>query len=234
MIVGGIQWMTLLDYPDRIAATLFTAGCNFRCPFCHNPELVLPDLALDASSPLDESFFSELQARRGFLDAVVVSGGEPTMQADLLQILGRIKELGYLVKLDTNGTRPGLIQRALENGLVDFIAMDIKAPPDAYDRMSGVSVDIAAIKKSISVIMRLAPQYEFRTTAGPGLSIDDLLEIGRWLEGGRAYWLQMFQVSGEKGLVDESYRELSALKEIDLEAVWHQLRDRFDVGGVRS
>jgi pyruvate formate lyase activating enzyme len=234
MIVGGIQWMTLLDYPDRIAATLFTAGCNFRCPFCHNPELVLPNLTANVSSPLDESFFSELQARRGFLDAVVVSGGEPTMQADLLQILGRIKELGYLVKLDTNGTRPGLIQRALENGLVDFIAMDIKAPPDAYDRMSGVSVDIAAIKKSISVIMRLAPQYEFRTTAGPGLSIDDLLEIGRWLEGGRAYWLQMFQVSGEKGLVDESCRETGALEANDLEAVWQQLRDRFGTGGVRA
>lgn len=234
MIIGGIQWMTLLDYPDHMAATLFTAGCNFRCPFCHNPELVLPDLVSDVSSPLDESFFSELHARRGFLDAVVITGGEPTLQTDLLQILGRIKELGYLVKLDTNGTRPDLIQRALENGLADFIAMDIKAPPDAYNRMSGVSVDIATIKESISVIMRFAPQYEFRTTAGPGLSVDDLLKIGRWLEGSRAYWLQTFQIPIEKRLVDESCREMAALRSSDLEAIWRQLRDRFDVGGVRS
>lgn len=234
MIVGGIQWMTLLDYPDRIAATVFTAGCNFRCPFCHNPELVLPDLVSDASSSLTESFFSELEDRREFLDAVVVSGGEPTLQADLLQILGRIKSLGYLIKLDTNGTRPDLIQDALEGGLVDFVAMDIKAPLHAYDRMSGVSVDIGTIERSISVIMRLAEQYEFRTTAGPGLSVDDLLQIGHWLKGSRAYWLQAFQVPVDKDLVDEGCREMAALSRNDLEAVWHQLRDRFTVGGVRG
>ena len=170
MIVGGVQWTTLLDYPDRIAATVFTAGCNFRCPFCHNPELVLPDLVSDASSSLNESFFSELATRRGFLDAVVVSGGEPTIQTDLLQILGRIKDLGYSIKLDTNGTQPDLIQGALESELLDFIAMDIKAPLHAYDRMSGVPVDVRTIERSISMIMQLAPQYEFRTTAGPGLS----------------------------------------------------------------
>lgn len=233
MIVGGIQWMTLLDYPDRIAATVFTAGCNFRCPFCHNPELVLPELLLDGNSRLDESFFSELEDRRGFLDAIVVSGGEPTLQDDLLQILRRIKGLGYLIKLDTNGTRPDLIQGSLERGLVDFIAMDIKAPPHEYDRMSGVSVDIETIKQSISMIKRLAAQYEFRTTVGPGLAVDNLLQIGQWLEGGQAYWLQTFQVPVDKGLVDESCRETAALKEDDLEAVWHQLRDRFEVGGVR-
>jgi len=234
MIVGGIQWMTLLDYPDRVAATLFTAGCNFRCSFCHNPELVLPELVAEAGTELEESFFDELADRRGFLDAIVISGGEPTLQADLLQILERIKKLGYLVKLDTNGTRPDLIQDALENGLVDFVAMDIKASPGVYDRMAGVRVDTSKIEKSISIITRLAPQYEFRTTAGPGLSIDDLLQIGHWLEGGHAYWLQMFQVSGEKGLVDESCREMAVLEENDLEAVWHQLRDHFEIGGVRS
>jgi len=234
MIIGGTQWMTLLDYPGQIAATLFTSGCNFRCPFCHNPELVLPELIANASSILDESFFGELNERRGFLDAVVVSGGEPTLQADLLQILERIKKLGYLVKLDTNGTRPDLIQDALESGLVDYIAMDIKAPLDAYDRMAGVRVDTSMIEQSISIITRLVPVYEFRTTAGPGLSTDDLLEIGRWLAGSRAYWLQKFQVPAEKGLVDGSCREMAVLKENDLQAVWHQLRDRFEIGGVRS
>ena len=234
MIVGGVQWTTLLDYPDRIAATVFTAGCNFRCPFCHNPELVLPDLVSDASSSLNESFFSELAARRGFLDAVVVSGGEPTIQTDLLQILGRIKDLGYSIKLDTNGTQPDLIQGALESELLDFIAMDIKAPLHAYDRMSGVPVDVRTIERSISMVMQLAPQYEFRTTAGPGLSADDLLQIGHWLEGSDAYWLQAFEVPVDKGLVDDGCREMVALPKDDLEAVWHQLRDRFAVGGVRG
>ena len=234
MIIGGIQWTTLLDYPEQIAATVFTAGCNFRCPFCHNPELVLPDLVATSGLPLEKSFFDELEERRGFLDAIVISGGEPTMQPDLLQILERIKTLGYLVKLDTNGTRPDLIQKILVNGLADYIAMDIKAPSETYERMCGVPIDMTSIHGSISLIKRLAPTYEFRTTAAPGLSAVDLLEIGRWLEGSRAYWLQMFKVSGEKGLVDESCRETGALEANDLEAVWQQLRDRFEIGGVRS
>jgi len=234
MVIGGVQWTTLLDYPGQVAATLFTAGCNLRCPFCHNPELVIPDLVSDGSRGLDESFFAELEERRGFLDAVVISGGEPTLQNDLLQILKRIKELGYLIKLDTNGTRPDLIQRALESGWVDYVAMDIKAPPHTYDRMSGVSVDIAMIERSIVTIRQEAPQYEFRTTAGPGLSADDLLKIGQWLEGARAYWLQTFQIPVDKALVDEGCRERTALKTDDLEAIWEQLRDRFQAGGVRG
>ena len=234
MIIGGVQWMTLLDYPERIAATLFTAGCNFRCPFCHNPELVLPDLVATTGQTLEERFFDELEERRGFLDAIVISGGEPTMQPDLLPLLGRIKKLGYLAKLDTNGTRPDLIQRILERGLADYIAMDIKASPDGYDEMSGVSVNMVAVRQSISLIRQLAPQYEFRTTVAPGVPVDDLLKIGDWLEGSRAYWLQLFQVSGEKGLVDEACREKGALEANDLEAVWEQLRDRFDNGGVRG
>lgn len=234
MIVGGVQWTTLLDYPDRIAATVFTAGCNFRCPFCHNPELVLPELVMQFDSGLDESFFNELKERRGFLDAVVISGGEPTLQADLLQILTRIKELGYLIKLDTNGTCPDLIQRSLERDLLDFVAMDIKAPPYAYDKMAGTAVDIVTIERSISVIKQLATQYEFRTTVGPGLSHDDLLQIGHWLEGGYAYWLQKFQVPATKHLVDESCLTASALEKNDLEAAWCQLRDRFEIGGVRD
>lgn len=234
MLVGGVQWMTLLDYPEQIAATVFTAGCNFRCPFCHNPELVLPELVEEAGLTLEESFFDELKERLGFLDGIVISGGEPTMQADLLPVLGRIKELGYLVKLDTNGTRPDLIQEILESGLADYIAMDIKAPSKIYERMCGVPIDVASIQGSISVIRRLAPKYEFRTTVAPGLSADDLLEIGHWLKGSRAYWLQMFQISGGKGLVDESCRETGALEANDLEAVWQQLRDRFEIGGVRS
>lgn len=234
MIVGGVQWMTLLDYPDHIAATVFTAGCNFRCPFCHNPELVLPELVWQSSAELDESFFTELETRKGFLDAIVISGGEPTLQPDLREVLARIKGLGYLIKLDTNGSRPDLIQGALESGWVDFVAMDIKAPPDAYDELSGSSVDISAIEASMATIARLAPRYEFRTTVAPGLSQNDLIRIGDWIESGQGYWLQEFQEPIDKALVDEGYRDKAALKKDDLEAVWDQLRDRFDSGGVRG
>ncbi|MFC2106565.1 anaerobic ribonucleoside-triphosphate reductase activating protein [Candidatus Bipolaricaulota bacterium] len=234
MIVGGVQWTTLLDYPDHIAATVFTAGCNFRCPFCHNPELVLPELVWQSSAELDESFFTELETRKDFLDAIVISGGEPTLQPDLREVLARIKGLGYLIKLDTNGSRPDLIQSVLESGWVDFVAMDIKAPPDAYDELSGSSVDISAIEASMATIARLAPRYEFRTTVAPGLSQNDLIRIGDWIESGQGYWLQEFQEPIDKALVDEGYRDKAVLKKDDLEAVWDQLRDRFDSGGVRG
>ena len=234
MIIGGIQWTTLLDYPGHMAAVVFAAGCNFRCPFCHNPELVLPELVSQMDTSLDESFFTELEERRGFLDAVVISGGEPTLQPDLPQVLARIKDLGYLIKLDTNGAQSALLQQAIEDELVDFVAMDIKAPPNVYDELSGVSVDVATIEGSIAIIKRLAPRYEFRTTVAPGLSRDDLIQIGDWIESGRGYWLQEFRVPVGKKLVDEGYRDKAALNKDDLEAVWDRLRDRFDSGGVRG
>ncbi|MBU1049224.1 anaerobic ribonucleoside-triphosphate reductase activating protein [Candidatus Bipolaricaulota bacterium] len=234
MIVGGIQWMTLLDYPDKIAATLFTAGCNFRCSFCHNPELVLPELVAEAGTALEESFFDELADRRGFLDAIVISGGEPTLQSDLLDVLARIKEIGYLVKLDTNGARPEIIEEAFDRGLLDFIAMDIKSPADRYEQIVGISIDTNLIQESISLIQQSGKRYEFRTTAAPGLSEDDLFRMGCWLEGSKAYWLQMFRAPSQKRLVDESCREIETLGKGDLEAVWERLRDRFEVGGVRG
>jgi pyruvate formate lyase activating enzyme len=156
------------------------------------------------------------------------------MQSDLADVLSRIKALGYLVKLDTNGTRPSLLQEIIDRGLVDFVAMDIKAPKGAYDAMSGASADLAAIERSIRVIGQLAEQYEFRTTVAPGLSADDLLEIGRWLKGSHAYWLQEFQAPACKRLVDDRCREQPALKAADLKAVWNQLRTWFEIGGVRS
>jgi len=234
MIIGGIQWMTLLDYPGCVAATLFTAGCNFRCPFCHNPELVLPDLVSQVGRLLEDSFYDELATRRGFLDALVITGGEPTLQPDLLAVMKRIKGLGYLLKLDTNGTRPDLIKDILEKGLADYIAMDIKSPVDKYQQMAGAPVDTDLIRQSISLIRQSGRQYEFRTTVAPGLSEEDLLRIGDWIAGSDAYWLQTFRAPSEKRLVDETCRESDALKKNDLEAVWNQLRDRFDGGGVRG
>ncbi|MCK5827554.1 anaerobic ribonucleoside-triphosphate reductase activating protein, partial [Candidatus Bipolaricaulota bacterium] len=183
MIIGGIQWMTLLDYPGRVAATVFTAGCNYRCPFCHNPELVLPELVAKAGMALEEDFFDELAERLGFLDAIVISGGEPTLQPDLLTILERIRQLGYLIKLDTNGSHPEVLQAALAGGLLDYIAMDIKAPIDKYEQVVGTVVDAECIQQSISLIQQSGTDYEFRTTVAPGLSEQDLFRIADWLSG---------------------------------------------------
>lgn len=229
MIIGGIQWLTLLDYPDKVAATLFTAGCNFRCPFCHNPELVIPELI--TGEALEERFFDDIKERFGFLDAIVISGGEPTLQSDLLDVLERIKEIGYLVKLDTNGSRPDIVEKAIKSGLLDYIAMDVKAP--MYDQIAGVPVDINLIRESISLIRQSGKQYEFRTTAAPGLSRDDLLLISNWVGGSRSYWLQEFRAQPDRQLVDESCLAAETLKRDDLEVIWEQIRDRFDDGGVR-
>ncbi len=234
MRIGGIQWMSLLDYPGRIACTLFTVGCNFRCPFCHNPELVVPELAVEGARTLDASLFEELRERQGFLDAVVVSGGEPTLHQDLPEVCARIKDLGYFVKLDTNGTAPDVLRDLLDDGSLDYVAMDVKAPLDAYARMAGVSVDQETIQRSIDLIIRSDVAYEFRTTAAPGLCADDLLRIGDTLRGARGYWLQRFVVPDGKGLVDDTCRDAPALETSDLEAVWEALRDRFELGGVRG
>jgi pyruvate formate lyase activating enzyme len=234
MQIGGIQWTSLLDYPDHIAATVFTAGCNLRCPFCHNPELVLPELVARNARLLGEAFFRELADRRGFLDAVVITGGEPTLQPDLGEICSQIRALGFLVKLDTNGTAPDILQRLLADGSIDYVAMDVKAPFDDYARMAGVPVDPEAIVRSIDLIIHSDVAYEFRTTAAPGLSTDALLGIGQTLHGARRYWLQRFVVADGKGLVDDTLRTVPALERSDLEAVWSALRDRFEIGGVRG
>jgi len=234
MIVGGIQWTTLLDYPGYVAATVFTAGCGFRCPFCHNPELVLPERIRASSYTLDDAFFEELERRRGFLDAVVISGGEPTIQPDLEDVAARIRHLGMRVKLDTNGSRPDVIERLLDRGAVDYVAMDVKAPWDRYGQLTGVDVDTEAIRRAVDLLKDAAPHYEFRTTAAPGLDVEDLLCIGVQLGTAAEYWLQRFQRIDGKGLVDDTCATLSSLEREELEDVWDQLRERFPRGGVRG
>ncbi len=232
MIIGGIQWTTLLDYPDRVAATLFTAGCNLRCGFCHNPELVLPERVAQIGKPLTETFVDELTKRRGFLDAIVISGGEPTIQPDLLALMRQIKALGYLVKLDTNGLRPDVLADVLAGDLVDYVAMDIKAPQDDYAQLVGVPIDFRLIEQSVRLIQQQAPDYEFRTTVAPGLTQGQLLQIGDWLRGSKAYWLQLFRTT-DKPLVSDACGDRPAMSKNDLEATWQTLRDRFETGGVR-
>ena len=234
MNVAAWQPVSLLDYPDRIAATLFTPGCTLRCPFCHNPDLVIPDL-VEQVRPLDsDALLARLGERVGFLDGVVITGGEPTLQADLAAFVARVKKLGFLVKLDTNGTRPAVLEDLLKRGLVDFVAMDIKAPRARYAEFCGVPVDLRVIETSIARLRAASIDVEFRTTVAPGLHAEDLLEAAAWIDGADAYWLQAFRSPEEKGLVDPAWAAREALGAEALRAVWRAIASRFRTGGVRA
>jgi len=209
MIIGGFQKFSLIDYPGKICAIVFTQGCNFRCPYCHNPELVDPKLFLPPIP--EEEIFSFLEKRRGKLDAVEITGGEPTLHSDLLEFIGKIKNMGFLVKLDSNGTNPDVIEKAIRNKLVDYLAMDVKAPLDKYRETTGVDVDVDKIKRNIELIMNSGVDYEFRTTIVKSLlSREDILKIGELIKGAKLYILQKFVPSktlNPKFLDEDTYTD---------------------------
>lgn len=193
MIFGGIQKLTLIDYPGKVAATIFTVGCNFLCPYCHNPELVDPKKIKEQARISEEEILKFLATRRGLLEAVCITGGEPTIFSDLPEFIKKIKDMGFLVKLDSNGSNPQMLEKLLGEGLVDFIAMDIKAPLEKYKKVAGERVSLENIQRSTELV-RSAPDYEFRTTILPALhSKKDILSIGRWLQGSKKYYLQQFK-----------------------------------------
>ncbi len=191
MTIHGLQKMTLLDYPGRVACTVFLGGCDLRCPFCHNF-----DLATGAAPAVmeDAEFFAFLEKRRGLLDGVAVTGGEPCLRPDLPDFLRRIRSLGFLVKLDTNGTHPALLREILRDSLCDYVAMDVKNSPAKYARTCGLpSFDLSPVLESIGLLKREAPAYEFRTTVVRELhEASDFHEIGRMIAGARRCFLQAF------------------------------------------
>ena len=189
MKIGGFQKFSLIDYPGKLTSTVFTQGCNFRCPYCHNPELVNPRLFREPISL--EEIVTFLEKRRGKIDAVTISGGEPTLQQDLPVFARRLKDMGYLIKLDTNGSNPFIIESLLDERLVDFIAMDIKTTIPRYSDVVNCPVNTRNIRKSIHIVMQSEVEYEFRTTlARPYLSPDDVLRIGDTIKTARRYALQ--------------------------------------------
>lgn len=179
-MICGLQKMTLLDYPGKIACTVFLGGCNFRCPFCHNSELFMgkPEKLME-----DEEFFQFLSTRKGLLDGVCVSGGEPTLYKNLPAFMARIKELGFLVKLDTNGYRPEIVKQLVADGLVDYIAMDVKNSPDLYAKTVGLeSIDLAPIEESLRFLIEGSVDYELRTTLVAQLHDEaSIQDMGQWL-----------------------------------------------------
>ncbi len=194
MLLKGLQKLTLLDFPDRIACTVFTFGCNFRCPFCHNASLVLAERA-DDTRILEEDFFVFLDRRRGMLEGVCVTGGEPTLMPDLPDFLARIKGMGYAVKLDTNGSAPEILRTVVEAGLVDYVAMDIKNSPARYGEAVGLpTFDTEAVEASMDYLLGGPVPYEFRTTLVRGLHTPaDLEAAGRRVAGAERYFLQSFR-----------------------------------------
>jgi len=197
MIIHGLQKLTLLDFPGHTACTVFTGGCNFRCPFCHNASLV----AHPEDQPVipEEEFFAFLGKRHGLLDGVAITGGEPTLQSDLPDFIRKVRSLGFAVKLDTNGYRPKMLRTLLNESLLDFVAMDIKAAPEHYAAVCGLpAMDLTAIQESMDLLRRSGVAHEFRTTYVKGLhNLSDAEGIGQWLAGEEPYFLQNFKDSGD-------------------------------------
>ncbi len=195
MNIQGLQKTTLLDFPAKVACTLFTGGCNFRCPFCHNASLVID--APDTAQLSEEEFFSFLGKRKGILDGVCITGGEPLMQADILPFTERIRSMGFAVKLDTNGSYPARLKEIISAGAVDYIAMDIKNSPEKYALTAGLPKMPSTILESIELIMSSGIAYEFRTTVVKELhTLEDIEAIAKSIKGAHAYFLQQFKDSG--------------------------------------
>lgn len=209
MLINGFQKLTILDYPGKVACIVFTPGCNFRCPFCHNASLVTH---IDKDTYLDiDEVLSYLKKRQGLLDGVVITGGEPLLQDGIEEFISEIKALGYCVKLDTNGSFPEKLISVVEKGLVDYVAMDIKNSKEKYAETIGVDdFDITPIEKSVDFLLQNKVDFEFRTTIVDGLhTLDDIQDIVVWIKGAHKYFLQNFVDSGD--LIKPDMKPISAL-----------------------
>ncbi len=214
MYFRGLQKLSLIDFPGTVCATVFVAGCNLRCPYCHNPDLVLgsPDLPCIP----EEELLRFLETRRGFIDGICVSGGEPTLDPGLPGFLARVKTMGLRAKVDTNGTRPHVLAHLLGGGLVDYIAMDVKAPPEKYETVTRSRVHPHTIGESVRLLQHSAVGHEFRTTVVPGLlSAKDVEAIARWLKFPRRYVLQPYRPPGKT--LDASWKKPLPCPHDDLE-----------------
>ena len=228
MNIQGFQKLTLLDYPGKMACTVFTYGCNFRCGFCHNALLVTEE---NSDSISEDEFFSFLKKRQGILDGVCISGGEPTLQKDLYDFIKKVKALGYSVKLDTNGTNPNLLKTLLKENLLDYVAMDIKNSPKKYNLTCGCEVDISVVKESVSLLKGSNINYEFRTTTVREYhSAEDFNAIAQWLRGDSKYFLQHFEDSGN--LIGDNLSPFSKEEMLSFADAIKDLIPNVDVRGV--
>lgn len=213
MNIGGWHKVSLMDFPERIASVIFTNGCVFRCHFCYNTGLVCPPWKVSID---EEEIFSYLKRRQGILEGIVITGGEPTVQSDLLHFIARVHSLGYEVKVDTCGYLPEVVKDIIASGMVQYIAMDIKAPLSKYSDLVGVFVDTAKIVKSIQLILHSGIPYEFRSTLIEGIHNEsDILEMAQLIQGARQYFLQQFQATSP--LIDPQFSARQAPARVFLE-----------------
>lgn len=216
MHITGLQKLTLLDFPERIACTVFISGCNLRCPFCHNASLVVTNSQEDHIS--ENELISFLQSRRGLLDGVCITGGEPTIYGDeLMALIQKIRGLGFAVKLDTNGTNPSLLTELINEGLLDYVAMDIKNSPENYTKTCGGIDVLAKAHESVKILMNSDVEFEFRTTVcHPLHTTEDIRQIGAWLKGTEKYFIQQFVDSGNligSGMTPLSESEMEEMRQ---------------------
>lgn len=189
MLIGGLQKTSLLDYPDKISTVIFTCGCNFRCNYCHNPHLIENPEEIMSGQELIEM----LEKRKNYIEAVVITGGEPTIQKDLKDFIKKLKVMGFLVKLDTNGANPEITEELINNKLIDYIAMDIKAPLGLYKEITNSDIDEQKIKQSINLIMNSGIDYEFRTTVYPKLTTEHFKQILDMIRGAKRFFIQQYK-----------------------------------------
>ncbi|WIV11582.1 anaerobic ribonucleoside-triphosphate reductase activating protein [Proteiniborus sp. MB09-C3] len=224
----GHQKSSFIDYPDKICTVLFTGGCNFRCPYCHNSDLVN-----NKGEELTEGIvLAYLDKRKKMIDAVCISGGEPTLHRGLYDFIKKIKDKDYLVKLDTNGTSPDILKKLISDGLLDYVAMDIKAPIDKYNKVTNTDIDINKIIESIDIVKNSDIDYEFRTTVCKELlTAKDIIEIAQYLKGSKRYYVQNFR-DGATVLAGKnkfSSYDIETLKKIE-----EQIKCHFDTFKIRS
>ena len=230
MMIKGFQKLSLIEYPGKISAIVFLGNCNFRCHFCYNVDLVknynkLPDIP-------EKKILDFLSTRKGLLDGLAITGGEPTLYKDLPDFIKKVKNLGFLVMLETNGSNPKMLEELVDKKLVDYIAMDIKAPLEKYDEVAGVKVNKKKIQESIDIIRNSKIDYEFRTTVIPKhFGKEDALVIGKWLKGSKSYFLQYFRP--EKTL-DENYKNMENYPPEKMKEFADTMKPFFDSVKVRG
>jgi len=205
--IKGIQKTTLVDFEPYVSSTIFLGGCNWRCGFCHNRNIVLEPDKVDTIA--EEDVLNVLKERKGFIDGVCITGGEPTLYKELPELIKKIKIMGLKVKLDTNGTNPGMVSELIDKKLIDYVALDIKSAKEGYEKAAGAEVDMAKIEGSIKIIRESGIDYEFRTTVFPGLDNKSMKDIGEWLKGGRRFVLQQFE--NDVQMIDESFKNKKPL-----------------------
>jgi len=239
MIIGGLEKLTLLDYPDHLAAIIFTLGCNFRCHFCYNPMLVVPRKKGENKNKkglsliLDKDLFDFLKERFGRLDGVVITGGEPTLHPDLPEFIRQIKKIGYDVKLDTNGTNPLMLKKLIEAKIIDYIAMDIKAPFSKYEKVVNIKTNFKNLEKSVKLIKSSGLPYEFRTTVVPGLlEKADFYEMGEMIKGASKWYLQNFK--SDTDLIDANFKKVVAYSNKEMKEFVSIGRNFVDVCELRG